>query len=97
MGTERGLAHLALQFWGSKVVVDFGLNVHMLPYSQCLRVMEAAQVIHESMVTRESKDGQEKKCSGLRGTWADIKKKKRTKDLGGGIELFLAETRDTGI
>lgn len=27
------------------------------------------------MVTRESKDGHEKKCSGLRGTWADIKKK----------------------
>lgn len=24
-------------------------------------------------------------------------KKKRTKDLGGDIELFLAETRDTGI
>lgn len=84
MGTERGLAHLALQFWGSKVVVDFGLNVHMLPYSQCLRVMEAAQVIHESMVTRESKDGQEKKCSGLRGTWADIKKKKKDKGPGRG-------------
>lgn len=26
-----------------------------------------------------------------------LKKKKRTKDLGGDIELFLAETRDTGI
>lgn len=88
MGTERGLAHLALQFWGSKVVVDFGLNVHMLPYSQCLRVMEAAQVIHESMVTRESKDGQEKKCSGLRGTWADIKKKKGQRTWEGVLSYF---------
>lgn len=48
------------------------------------------------MVTRESKDGQEKKCSGLRG---DLSRhlKKRTKDLGWDIELFLAETWATGI
>lgn len=49
-------------------------------------------MVHESMVTRESKDGHEKKCSGLRGTWADIKK--RTKDLGDNIELFLAGTQE---
>lgn len=31
------------------------------------------------------------------GLGQTFKKKKRTKDLGGDIELFLAETRDTGI